>query len=52
MRWLLVSRGRNPSNFVSNNMPFTGFSLWLLVLAGVALIAFALTLRRVGQATV
>ena len=36
----------------SGVLPFTGFPLWLVVLAGAALIAFGLTLRRVGQATV
>jgi hypothetical protein len=33
-------------------LPFTGFPLWIVALAGTALVAFGLALRRAGRATV
>jgi hypothetical protein len=36
----------------SGVLPFTGFPLWLVVLAGTVLVAFGLALRRAGRATV
>jgi hypothetical protein len=36
----------------SGVLPFTGFPLWIAVLAAVVLVAFGLALRRAGRATV
>ena len=36
----------------SGVLPFTGFPLWIVVLAGAVLVAFGLALRRAGGATV
>jgi hypothetical protein len=36
----------------SGVLPFTGFPLWIVVLAGAVLVAFGLALRRAGRVTV
>jgi hypothetical protein len=36
----------------SGVLPFTGFPLWMVVLAGAVLVAFGVALRRAGRATV